>query len=74
MYSKLNISQEVREMRSELNFKVHDKGTCVVIEGPRFSTRAEVRNYSSATLGQLQAQLIYRLNPIYKVVPDWISV
>jgi 5'-methylthioadenosine phosphorylase len=25
----------------ELNFKIHEKGTVVTIEGPRFSTRAE---------------------------------
>ncbi len=31
----------------ELDIPVHDRGTVVVIEGPRFSTRAESRFYSS---------------------------
>jgi len=35
------LSQEVRAVQSLMDFTVHDRGTCVVIEGPRFSTRAE---------------------------------
>lgn len=31
----------------ELNYDFHDKGTCVVIEGPRFSTRAESMLFKS---------------------------
>lgn len=31
----------------ELNIKAHDKGTIVVIQGPRFSTKAESRWFSS---------------------------
>ena len=31
----------------DLRIPVHDRGTVVVIEGPRFSTRAESRFYSS---------------------------
>jgi 5'-methylthioadenosine phosphorylase len=29
-----------------MNLSIHDKGTVVVIQGPRFSTRAESHNYS----------------------------
>ena len=29
----------------ELNLKVHDRGTVITIEGPRFSSRAESRMY-----------------------------
>ncbi|MBC7332439.1 MAG: S-methyl-5'-thioadenosine phosphorylase [Synergistetes bacterium] len=34
------------EVIKELNIPLHEKGTVVVIEGPRFSTRAESRWYS----------------------------
>lgn len=41
----------LRKMFSEeakkLEIKFHDKGTCVVVEGPRFSTKAESRMYQS---------------------------
>ena len=35
----------------ELNIPLHDRGTVVVIEGPRFSTRAESAWFASAGLG-----------------------
>jgi 5'-methylthioadenosine phosphorylase len=35
------------ECARELHIPVHDRGTVVVIEGPRFSTRAESRFYSA---------------------------
>ena len=57
-------------MRSELNFKVHDKGTCVVIEGPRFSTRAEVRTSGCSGEKHSSATSDLYLYPISKVVPD----
>ncbi len=35
----------IHEKALSLNIKCHEKGTCVVIEGPRFSTKAESRLY-----------------------------
>lgn len=35
------------EAAKKLNIKCHEKGTAVVIEGPRFSTIAESRVYRS---------------------------
>jgi len=36
-----DLRKKLIETCRELNFKVHEKGTVVTIEGPRFSTRAE---------------------------------
>ena len=36
-----------REAAAHSDFKVHDRGTVVVVQGPRFSTRAESRAFSS---------------------------
>jgi len=35
------------EAAKKLNYKHHEKGTCVVVEGPRFSTKAESHVYRS---------------------------
>jgi len=37
----------VNKKTHELNFPSHDRGTCVIIEGPRFSTKAESKLYQS---------------------------
>jgi 5'-methylthioadenosine phosphorylase len=37
-----------REAAAGGDFAVHDQGTVVVVQGPRFSTRAESRSFSSA--------------------------
>lgn len=36
-----------REAAADSDFTVHDRGTVVVVQGPRFSTRAESRAFSS---------------------------
>ncbi|MCX6232240.1 MAG: S-methyl-5'-thioadenosine phosphorylase [Bacteroidetes bacterium] len=35
----------ISTVAGELNFKIHDKGTIITIEGPRFSTRAESKMF-----------------------------
>eukprot|EP00794_Sanderia_malayensis_P008189 gene8189-9067_t len=37
----------LQESSKELGIKYHEKGTCVVIEGPRFSTKPESKFYQS---------------------------
>lgn len=37
----------MQETAKEHGISHHEKGTCVVIEGPRFSTKAESRFYQS---------------------------
>ncbi|MFC2033986.1 S-methyl-5'-thioadenosine phosphorylase [Chloroflexota bacterium] len=41
------LSQHLYESAKEIGASVHPKGTCVVMEGPAFSTRAESRLYRS---------------------------
>ena len=36
-----NLRQKLIDSAKELKFDFHEKGTCIVIEGPRFSTKAE---------------------------------
>ena len=42
-----NLGKILEEESAKLNLKVHNKGTCVVIEGPRYSTKAESIVYKS---------------------------
>lgn len=42
-----NIRQSIIKTAKELGIKVHEKGTVVTIEGPRFSTRAESHVFRS---------------------------
>ena len=40
-----NLRQAIIQTAKELNFKTHEKGTVVTIEGPRFSTKAESKMF-----------------------------
>ena len=42
-----SLRQKFREEAEKLNLPFHRKGTCVVVEGPRFSTKAESNMYRS---------------------------
>lgn len=46
----------------ELNIKVHDRGTYICIEGPRFSTRAESRLYKSWGVDVIGMTLVPEVN------------
>ncbi len=41
------LRQKLIETCKELNYKIHEKGTVVTIEGPRFSTKAESKMFRS---------------------------
>ena len=41
------IRQKLKGEAEKLKIRFHEKGTCVVVEGPRFSTKAESRMYQS---------------------------
>jgi 5'-methylthioadenosine phosphorylase len=38
-----HLRQEIIKVGKELSFRIHERGTYICIEGPRFSTRAESR-------------------------------
>jgi len=42
-----NLRKNLIDIANKLNFKFHEKGTYVCIEGPRFSTKAESRMFRS---------------------------
>ena len=63
-----NLNSILEEVGNEMPFKVHTSGTCVAVEGPRFSTRAESKMFQAwgaDTIGMTQvpeAQLAKELH------------